>query len=807
MTSSMSIRLFVTLPKNTHGKECDFHLIRGGKQLRARLFFPDALSEAYQRWQTAYDDYYRRLRRGTLQLDREGDGSQLRGKKKISGAIREPKNWRSDLVTARANLLDTFHQWLLAPELAKIRDAITESAISLTQKSGAGWVDVFISCNSLEIARLPWETWPFRGIDEESRSKIRIARMAENINSSPTKSLFRPVRILAIFGDSTGLDLSKDKEALKAFKAVEDVEFDGWKKGDTRTSWQNRIFPKIADRHWDILFFAGHSNETPLTGGELGIGPNETITISELRKPLMKAKQNGLQFAIFNSCKGLKIGEALNDMGINQVVVMRYAIHDEVAPEFLKELVEHLDNHKDIHEALIETTAFFEEHPRYTSADLVPSIFRHPESEPFQIQPFGWWAQFKRRLPTKTEGLALAGLCALSLLWPIQDLLLETRVAAQARYRQLTGQLLGRVESPLKLIQVDEKSLKAAGIPDSDYWPIRYDYMAELIDKVSEAGAKVIGIDYVLDQPEENPAGLKGTQLLRDAVKAAQDRGTKLVFADGRRPDDSSPPSEGRVSDQIINPAQAVDGNINFFQWYVDLLPASVECDETWACPFAYRLVSLYPSLNPQNPDPSQLRLPGITSFSEAFFQVWLHPIIDFSVPPSQAFERISASEVFGSNEALQDLDDALVIIAAGEYEKAGIREVGLGEEGTDLFPIPAALQARREFVERKWLTGGEAHAYMVHHMLTPRLVYPIPDLWLLLPAAWLGKELYLLFFRRGWRRHRWALWGGIVGGYSLISLQAYLSAGLLFPIGLPAVALGLFFGLPVSGRSVKKLR
>jgi uncharacterized protein (DUF433 family) len=421
-----------------------------------------------------------------------------------------------------------------APELAKIRDAITESAASLTQNSAAGWVDVFIACNSLELARLPWETWPFRGIDEESRSKIRIARMAEDRNGSPTKPLFRPVRILAIFGDGIGLDLSKDEKALKAFKSVEDVKFDGWKKGDTRTSWQNRIFPEIADGHWDILFFAGHSNETLLTGGKLGIGPNETITISELRKPLMQAKQNGLQLAIFNSCKGLKMGEALNDMGINQVVIMRHAIHDEVAPEFLKELVKHLDNHKDIHEALIETTAFFEEHPRYTSADLVPSIFRHPESEPFQIPPFGWRAQFKRRLPTRAEGLALAGLCALSLLWPVQDLLLETRVAAQARYRQLTGQLLGQVESPLKLIQVDEDSLKAAEIPDSDSWPIPYDYMAELINQVSEAGAQVIGVDYVLDQPEDNPAELEGTRRLRDAVEAAQDRGTKLVFADGR---------------------------------------------------------------------------------------------------------------------------------------------------------------------------------------------------------------------------------------------------------------------------------
>jgi len=810
MTSNVnvSMRLFVTLPENTHGKECDFHLFQGEKkQLRARLFYPDALSEAYQQWQTAYDEYYKRLRRDQLQLDQAEDDSRLRGVKKKSGAIREPKDWRSELVTARASLLDIFHQWLLAPELAKIRDAITESAAFLTQTSTAGWVDIFISCNSLELAQLPWETWPFRGIDEASRSKIRIARMAEDLNSSPTRSLFRPVRILAIFGDSTGLDLSKDKEALKAFRSVEYVEFDGWQKEDTRTSWQSRIFSKIADRHWDILFFAGHSNETLLTGGELRIGPNETITISELRNPLIQAKQNGLQLAIFNSCKGLSIGEALNDMGINQVVVMRHAIHDQVAPEFLKELVKHLDARKDIHQALIETTAFFEEHPRYTSVDLVPSIFRHPESEPFQIQPSGWRAKLKRRLPTKAQGLALAGLCGLSLLWPIQELLLDTRVAAQARYRQLTGQLLGRVESPLKLIQVDKDSLEAAGISDADSWPIRYDYMAKLINQVSKAGATVIGIDYVLDKPEENPAGSEGTKELKNAVKAAQDRGTQLIFADVRKSNDSRPGRAGRVSDQIVSPAQAIDGNINFYRWYVDLLPANSECGSTWACPFAHQVVKRHAGLNPQKPDPSQFRLPGITSFSEAFFQVWLHPIIDFSIPPTQAFERLSAREVLDGDQALPKLNNAPVLIAPGEYDKAGIRPVDDQETGTDHYPVPLALRAWEEFKGRESLMGGEAHAYMVHHLLTPRLVYPIPDIWMLLLAAWLGKELQLLFWRRDWRRHRWLTWGALVAGYSLISLQAYLSIGLLWPIGLPAMALGLFFGLPSLGNPLKELR
>ncbi len=46
---------------------------------------------------------------------------------------------------------------------------------------------------------------------------------------------------------------------------------------------------------WDILFFAGHSNETSLTGGEFSIAPNVTLSLSEIVPSLTVAKERGLQ--------------------------------------------------------------------------------------------------------------------------------------------------------------------------------------------------------------------------------------------------------------------------------------------------------------------------------------------------------------------------------------------------------------------------------------------------------------------------------------------------------------------------------
>lgn len=98
----------------------------------------------------------------------------------------------------------------------------------------------------------------------------------------------------------------------------------GWQPGQEIAELKAKISAAIADeRGWDVLFFAGHSNETVLTGGELAIAPNVSLSISEITPQLLKAKQRGLQFALFNSCSGLTLANSLIDLGLSQVAVMR----------------------------------------------------------------------------------------------------------------------------------------------------------------------------------------------------------------------------------------------------------------------------------------------------------------------------------------------------------------------------------------------------------------------------------------------------------------------------------------------------
>ena len=121
---------------------------------------------------------------------------------------------------------------------------------------------------------------------------------------------------------------------------------------------------------WDILFFAGHSNETNLTGGEIVIAPNHALYLNEIQSPLTIAKEYGLQVEIFNSCSGLSIANKLIDLGFSQVAIMREAIHNQVAIEFFIQFSQALAGYKDVNESLREAREYLQKKKLYLSQSL-----------------------------------------------------------------------------------------------------------------------------------------------------------------------------------------------------------------------------------------------------------------------------------------------------------------------------------------------------------------------------------------------------------------------------------------------------
>jgi hypothetical protein len=862
MTQSISVfHLKVQRVEQT----CLFELSWGkqGQQLNATLPFPKTLSTLYQEWNSVYLRFY---------------NSELRGRVAATGNLAPlPVDWHVKLVQAEANLLYEFHQWLRQAELFEIHSRIVQAAVDLERERGgesatgrspgercsSPSIEVFLACHPIDIARLPWEAWEM-GTEFAARGKIRFVRMPMNIPKTPKASRNRRrARILAVLGDDTGLDFQAEKEAVRSLSSIADIQFVGWQPGKDIEALKAEIVKAISDEQgWDVLFFAGHSNETALGGGELAIAPNVSLLISELAQSLTIAKERGLQFALFNSCKGLSIANALINLGLSQVAVMREPIHNRVAEEFLVQFLQRLAEYKDVHESLLAACQYLklEKHLTYPSAYLIPSLFRHPNAELFCLKPSGFkdWLKdcLERLLPTKTEAIALGTLAIASCLLPIQNVLLEQRVLTQAVYRQQTAQVKSTSKPPVFLINIDNQSIKSV----SSLSQMDRDYLARLVDKLTTLNAKVIGIDYLLDLPQ----GKNDYKLAQSVKTARQKQGTWFVFSAYQNDGNESV----GVIPEIATLDESLQGDVNLFNWhnkpnYMKLVPEKDSSSRN--LPFSYLLALAHqlniektlpgtspPSLLPEQgslqaalmplrhfslsataatpgTSPMQPRSPQedllsqviahvhnttkqdyktlfstrsqlhpITDFSYAFKQMWLHPIIDFSLPPEQIYQRFTARqflEIAANSSQLKNLEKQVVIIAPGVYgEKLGTPLDG------DSFLSPSAVSYWRKQQNppdsRRLLTGGEIHAYMLHHFLNHRQVVPIPDLWMIGVAVLLGKGTALALGQQRSRQKRWQWWvvlTGVTAVYGLASLQIYISAAVLFPWLLPSVTIWIY--------------
>ncbi|NER98704.1 MAG: CHASE2 domain-containing protein [Symploca sp. SIO1B1] len=777
---------------------CHFELSWGqGKTLAADLAYPLSLSVSYADWHKAYLEYYQ--------------NQNLRGRVPKSGSGKITKNWQALLREAEAKLSSAFHDWLRSGQLYEIRQTIADAA-KAQPTSAHYWVDILLTYNCHELACLPWEAWEIN-TSLSAGGTIRLARVPSKVRNSTTSPVARKARVLAILGDEKGLNFKEEKKALRSFSQIAEVEFCGWQEGKDNSQLKEKIAKKISDRQgWDILFFAGHSNETALTGGELGIAPGVSLSIKELEPYLHEARSHGLQFAIFNSCDGISIAESLINLGLPQVVVMREPIHNDVAQEFLVQFLQSLTQYQDVHTALLDACAFLKEKKQltYPSAYLIPSLFRHPEAPLFRLEPFGLWHSVKNWLPTKREAFWLSAFLLLSLIPPVQDLLLEPRLLLQAVYRQaVVGEKA--TASPLLLVKIDNKSLQADKVELVKEKYLDYSYLARILAELTKRKAEVVGVDYILDKDKEQP---EASQKLKEAVDIAVQQETWLVW--GADEEDTL-----GVSDNIASLQQTMVGDIRSYHWYMEL--PKQNCTKT--CPFAYLLALSETLLNSDTanlPKPEESRTDFRTSVVNfnpgnneqvsflhklrlsANFLFWFPPIIDYALPPEQVYTTISACELLGSceSEATEELTNFLppiVMIVPGGYQEAGVVE---GGEDNALPPLPIAFWRGAAGWKDFWdgkpsFTGGETHGYMVYQYLHQHLVIMIPSFLLVLFAAGLGKGLILLIRSHPEPRQVWLIRFAIATIiYTMISLQVYLSLAVVFPLFWPLVTVGNYLRL-----------
>ena len=768
---------------------CIFELSWGqGQRLTAEIDYPANLTKLYKNWQKAYFNFYQ--------------SEEMRGRTVGGGVVVPVVDWHAELVKAESKFMYEFHRWLKSGELFDIREQIAQASAT------AQTVQLFLTCATMELERFPWEAWEIGKTVQIIRAPVNIA--APSLNQQQIKRRSRP-RILAILGDDTGLDFQEDRKAVKSLSRIAEVHFVGWQPEQTPIQVIQQISDAIADEHgWDVLFFAGHSNETEMTGGELGIAPGVSISIQEITPQLCAAKQRGLQVAIFNSCSGINIAQSLIDLGFSQVMVMREPIHNSVAQEFMVQFLQGLGKHQNVYESAVAARQFLqlERSHTYPSSYLVPSLFCHPGAELYRIPPFKWKQRLRQSIPSLVEAIAITASLTLSTMIPIQDSLLDGRMFTQAVYRNLTAQIPSSETPPVALIEIDDVSIYRAQLPKEQLIPMNRSYIGKLLDRLRTLNASIVGIDFIFDTPQKDPP--TGNKDLGEAVRQAVNANMWLIFGAVLKPEREVGTNE---SLEITNWDWTLQAYLNAYPQFMELPDPQRDCRN--ACPFAY-LMSLVQAANQEITDLPQpntnrdrnLRAEfldlvekhqnkgNLTAISKWRSPLGLQPLVDFSIPPTQVYTKIPAWKLIENPDINEFplLAQQVVLIAVSSDGRLG------PEPGQpDRFPTPSATYY---WTKQDWMTGGESLAYMTHHFLNRRMLIAIPDIWAIGMAIIISKVTMYILKRKTKLSHLKIIAGSLTAiiFYGVAGLQIYISAGILLPWFFPS-AVFLAYVLPTTRR------
>ena len=330
----------------------------------------------------------------------------------LAGIYRNSQSWdidRSiatnvsslDLVTdCQQKLQDleiTMKSWLQSSadiKWQKIRERLAQELASHAPE-----IRLIIKAREKIIWKLPWHLWDLLA----DYPDIGIGYSTHEYSAPPLKSTIRDrakpaskadrVHILAVFGNSENLDLTTDKQALDRLENTE-VDF-------LPQPTATELIQKLRnDEGWDIFFFAGHSHSKDDTG-RIYINDRESLTIDRFRNALKEAISQGLKIAIFNSCDGLALAQALADLHIPIVIVMQEIVPDIVAQSFLREFLTEYSAGQLLYTANRQAQERLEAFTQFPGATLLPLILQNPAVIPPQWNDF--LITSSEQLPTQSR--------------------------------------------------------------------------------------------------------------------------------------------------------------------------------------------------------------------------------------------------------------------------------------------------------------------------------------------------------------------------------------------------------------------
>jgi hypothetical protein len=325
------------------------------------------ISQLYTNWQSSY------RRQMELNFRREESNNPKMGSK----SRLEPKSGvtnysKLDIDDAGEDLKARMNEWLKSPSFTRTRDRLLMTVMPDEE------IRFIVETDNSQLRLLPWHLWEF--FDYHPNAEVALSPLEFDRPFRHTVIPRTECRILAILGDSTGIDIESDREELKKLP-IQTVFLAEKSRAEVNQAFWER-------QGWDILFFAGHSvTEASGKKGEIFINRTESLSISKFKKSLKNVIGKGLKLAIFNSCDGLGIASELASLNIPNIIVMREPVPDLVAQAFLKYFLEAFSHPKPLYLAVREAREKLEG-LEYDSpcASWLPVIFQNPTEEPVSWQ-------------------------------------------------------------------------------------------------------------------------------------------------------------------------------------------------------------------------------------------------------------------------------------------------------------------------------------------------------------------------------------------------------------------------------------
>lgn len=284
-------------------------------------------------------------------------------------------------VQLASNLKKHLNAWLNFAEFLPVKDRL----ISIFNPDQVILIGIDISDPELKYA--PWHLWSF--FEQFTNADYTLLRPSfSKVNSRSSRK--SKLNVLAIIGDSRGIDTTEDTTVIKNLPYIHSPKILGEpSRNEVKEVLQG------ADSI-DILFFAGHGMKVQ-DKGKICINKSDSLSIGEIKSYLRQRIKQGLQLAIFNSCDGLELGEEIADLHIPQAIVMKEAVPDKIAQKFLKSFLQDFSQGVPFVQALRKTRdKLVDEDHEYPYASWLPVLYCNPTEpllqwpKPNLVQRYPW---------------------------------------------------------------------------------------------------------------------------------------------------------------------------------------------------------------------------------------------------------------------------------------------------------------------------------------------------------------------------------------------------------------------------------